>query len=358
MLGGGGVYLNVGSAVLLPEVFLKAVTLARNLGHDLSDFATANLDFIQSYRPNTNVVAAPDAGRGPRLQPDRPPRAAGAVAGGDAGGGGPRSMRRREMLFLTGAAAAVAGEAVPEQRPAEEPAAPATGGRFRLEARPAPLEFDPATTAVIVVDMQNDFGAQGGMFERAGIDISMIQAAVGPTARVLAFARESGIRIVYLKMALRPDLSDLGPSGRARRASQKFGFGKAMRAPDGREGRTLIRDTWNTDVLPALKPQPPDKAIYKHRFSGFFQTELDDVLKQAGTRTLVFTGCTTSVCVESTLRDAAFRDYDCVVLADCTGEPIGHGLARSNHEASLLLIQTSFGWVSSSSEFLARVPAS
>ena len=63
-LGGGGVYLNVGSAVLLPEVFLKAVTLARNLGHDLSDFATANLDFIQSYRPNTNVVQRPTRGVG------------------------------------------------------------------------------------------------------------------------------------------------------------------------------------------------------------------------------------------------------------------------------------------------------
>ena len=63
-LGGGGVYLNVGSAVLLPEVFLKAVTLARNLGHDLSDFATANLDFIQSYRPNTNVVQRPTEGVG------------------------------------------------------------------------------------------------------------------------------------------------------------------------------------------------------------------------------------------------------------------------------------------------------
>jgi hypothetical protein len=63
-LGGGGVYLNVGSAVLLPEVFLKAVTLARNLGHELSDFATANLDFIQSYRPNTNVVQRPTRGVG------------------------------------------------------------------------------------------------------------------------------------------------------------------------------------------------------------------------------------------------------------------------------------------------------
>jgi hypothetical protein len=63
-MGGGGVYLNVGSAVLLPEVFLKAVTLARNLGHELSDFTTANLDFIQSYRPNTNVVQRPTQGVG------------------------------------------------------------------------------------------------------------------------------------------------------------------------------------------------------------------------------------------------------------------------------------------------------
>jgi hypothetical protein len=68
-LGGGGVYLNVGSAVLLPEVFLKAVTLARNLGHPLRDFATANLDFVQSYRPGTNVVERPTrgVGRGYRL---------------------------------------------------------------------------------------------------------------------------------------------------------------------------------------------------------------------------------------------------------------------------------------------------
>jgi ureidoacrylate peracid hydrolase len=261
-------------------------------------------------------------------------------------------MKRREVLFLTGAAALAEG--APQGRP-EPGKAPASGGRFRLEAKPGPLEVDPATAAVIVVDMQNDFGAKGGMFDRAGIDISMIQAAVGPTARVLASARDSGMKIVYLTMALRPDLSDLGDSGRARRGKERFGLGQVIRAPDGSEGRILVRDTWNTQVLPALRPQPSDTAIYKHRFSGFFQTELDDVLKRAGTKTLVFTGCTTSVCVESTLRDAAFRDYDCVLLADCTSEPVGHGLARSNHDASLLLIQTSFGWVSSSTEFLARV---
>jgi ureidoacrylate peracid hydrolase len=266
---------------------------------------------------------------------------------------------RREVLLLTGVAAAASlVEGAPEQQSQNQPT-PATDSRlFRIEARPGPIVIDTPRTAVIVVDMQNDFGAKGGMFDLAGIDISMIQAAAEPTAKALASARASGMKIVYLKMAFRPDLSDVGPSDRARLRRSKFAFGKPVSVPDGGEGRIMIRDTWNTEILPALKPQPADKVIYKHRFSGFYRTELDDVLAQSGIKYLIFTGCTTSVCVESTLRDAMFRDYDCVVLADCTGEPIGHGLPRSNHEASLLLIQTSFGWVSGSSEFLGRVAVS
>jgi ureidoacrylate peracid hydrolase len=114
----------------------------------------------------------------------------------------------------------------------------------------------------------------------------------------------------------------------------------------------LIRDTWNTDIVPELEPGSGDIVIYKNRFSGFFETELDDVLRRRGTKYLIVTGCTTSVCVESTVRDAMFRDYSCVLLEDCMGEPIGNDLPRSNHEASLLTMQTLFGWVSDSEEFL------
>lgn len=71
-----------------------------------------------------------------------------------------------------------------------------------------------------------------------------------------------------------------------------------------------------------------------------------------GIKYLIVTGCTTSICVESTIRDAMFRDYSCVLLADCAGEPIGNGLPRSNHDASLLTIQTLFGWVSGSPDFI------
>lgn len=223
----------------------------------------------------------------------------------------------------------------------------------RLNAKPEPIAFDTARTAVIVVDMQNDFGAKGGMFDRAGMDLSSFQRTIGPTSKVLASARHAGLKVIYLKMGFRPDLSDLGaPDSPNRERHLRFGVGKTMRAPGGREGRFLIRDTWNTDVIDELKPKADDFVIYKHRFSGFYQTELDSTLKEQSIKYLVVTGCTTSVCVESTIRDAMFRDYSCVLLSDCTCEPIGDGLPRSNHDASLLVIQTLFGWVSGSDEFI------
>ncbi len=223
----------------------------------------------------------------------------------------------------------------------------------RIDAKPASINIKTSKTAVIVVDMQNDFGSKGGMFDRAGLDIAMIQRAIRPTSKVLEAARDNGIQIVYLKMGFRPDLSDLGNANSPNRARHlHFGVGQKISAPDGSEGRLLIRDTWNTEIVPELKPGSEDRIIYKHRFSGFYETELDDLLKRLAVEYLIITGCTTSVCVESTVRDAMFRDYSCVLLADCMGEPIGSDLPRSNHEASLLTMQMLFGWVSNSEEFV------
>jgi ureidoacrylate peracid hydrolase len=222
-----------------------------------------------------------------------------------------------------------------------------------------PISIDAARTVIIVCDMQNDFGAKGGMFDRAGNDITMIQRAVAPTAKVLGSARRAGVRIVYLKMGFRADLSDLGAPDSVNRVRHLEGFkvGQMMRAPDGRDSRILIRDNWGTDIVPELKPQADDVVLYKHRFSGFYETELDAVLKRFDAKHLIFTGCTTSVCVESTIRDAMFRDYLPVLLADCTGEPIGSHFPRSNHDASLLAIETLLGWVSGSEEFIKALEA-
>src|SRR6266581_3974281 len=136
-----------------------------------------------------------------------------------------------------------------------------------LNAKPEPLAIDPAHTAVIVVDMENDFVAKGGMFDRAGVDISGAQKAIPPTAKVLAAARQAGLKIVYLKMGYRPDLSDLGATDSVNRTRHlKFGVGQTIHSPEGRESRILIRDTWDTDIVPELKPQPGDVVMYKTRF--------------------------------------------------------------------------------------------
>jgi ureidoacrylate peracid hydrolase len=227
---------------------------------------------------------------------------------------------------------------------------------INLDAKPGAITLDAVMTAVIVVDMQNDFGSKGGMFDRAGIDISGIQEAVGPTAKVLAAAHSLGIKIIYLKMGYKPDLSDLGaPKSVNRVRHLRLGVGEKITAPDGNESRILIRDTWNTDIVPELKPQPGNDVIYKTRFSGFFETDLDARLKKSGVTHLIITGCTTSICVDSTVRDAMFRDYLCVLLADCMSEPLGHGLRRSNHDASLLSAEMALGWVSDSERFLKAV---
>jgi ureidoacrylate peracid hydrolase len=154
---------------------------------------------------------------------------------------------------------------------------PEAAGRIvEIAARPAPIAIITTQTAVIVVDMQNDFGSPGGMFDRAGIALSAFESAVGPTARVLAAARDAGLMVVYLKMAFRPNLSDLGPPGAPNRERhvQVFHVGETVRAPDGSQSRLLIRDTWNTDIVPELAPQPGDIVLYQHRFSGIVATSL------------------------------------------------------------------------------------
>ena len=159
-------------------------------------------------------------------------------------------------------------------------------------------------------------------------------------------------------MEFRPDLSDLGgPTSANALVHRHFGVGDAVRAPDGSDGRFLVRGTWNTAIVAELTPDAADIVVSKHRYSGFYGTDLDVILRSRGIETLVFTGCTTSVCVESTLRDAFFHDYRCLLLADCVAEPIGAELARSNHDATLLVTELQFGWVADSAAFMTACAA-
>lgn len=231
------------------------------------------------------------------------------------------------------------------------PAPPSAGRTVHFNARPGTVTLDPAHTAVLVIDMQNDFGSPGGMFDRAGIPIAGIQSASKHTAHFLRPARAAGLKIIYIKMGFHSDLSNLGPANAPNRTRHgNLGVGETVTNAEGKTWRILVRDGWGTEVVDELRPAPGDLHVWKHRFSGFFETDLDAILKAAGVTHLIVTGCTTSICVDSTVRDAFFRDYHCVLLSDCMAEPIAADAPRSNHDATLLSMEVLFAWIATSGD--------
>jgi len=234
-----------------------------------------------------------------------------------------------------------------------------TADTVTIEARPGPFELDRESAAIVVVDMQNDFAAPQGVFGLAGVPLAPIHAVVEPTARVLDAGRQAGIPIVYIKTGFESDMANrpLALSNHPRQKGAFHGVGKAVEAPDGSTGRVLIRDTWNTEIIDELRPAHEDSIVWKTRYSGFFKTELDDVLTELGARDLIFTGCTTSVCVDSTVKDAMFRDYNCLLLEDCVAEPIGSDLDRSPHDSTVLVTETLLGWVGTSTAVVEALAA-
>ena len=219
----------------------------------------------------------------------------------------------------------------------------------RLKVRPSTLELDTRETAVIVVDMQQGFLGTGGAWNRAGVDVSIAQPIIVPIARVLAAARDVGMPIIYATMQFDSpaDTGTMPGYWTEERASRWVATGEPIQQLDN-QGQ-LPSGVDDSDILSQVAPQPGETIIVKPRQSAFYNTQLDAILKEISVTTLIFTGGTTSICVESTLRGAFFRDYRCLLLADRVAEPLGHRLPRSNHEATLLLVELVYGWVANSS---------
>lgn len=211
-----------------------------------------------------------------------------------------------------------------------------------IEARPRPYTFEPGWSAVLAIDLQNDFGAAGGYVDSFGVPLEGVRATIEPIGRVLDAARAANMPVVYTRIEFKRDLSNLGGPGSPNREIIGLEPG----------GDYLIEGTWNADIVAELAPRPGDLVVSKHRYSAFFETDLDEILRSRGISNLVFVGWTTSVCVESTVRDAVFRDYRCLVLEDCTAETVGRTRVRTNHEATLYVIQAQFGWVADSKSLL------
>jgi ureidoacrylate peracid hydrolase len=214
-----------------------------------------------------------------------------------------------------------------------------------LPARPEPLTVDPATTAVVVIDMQNAYASPGGYLDLAGFDISGAPAVIRNIKGVLETARGAGMPVIFFQNGWDADYVEAGGPGSPN--WHKSHALKTMRRRPELQGKLLARGGWDYELVQALPPQPGDIIVEKPRYSAFFHTNLDSLLRARGIRSLVFTGIATNVCVESTLRDGFFLEYFGVVLHDATHQAGPDFIQK----ATLYNVEKFFGWVSSVEEF-------
>ncbi len=225
------------------------------------------------------------------------------------------------------------------ERPAFAP------GAVTLPARPEALRLAPAETAVVVIDMQNAYASSGGYVDLAGFDIAGAAGTIDRIATVLETARAAGVQVVYLQNGWDADYVEAGGPGSPN--WHKSNALRTMRARPELHGRLLARGGWDYEIVDALTPQPGDIRVHKTRYSAFFNSQLDSVLRARGIRNIVFVGIASNVCVESTLRDGFHLEYFGVMLEDATHH-LGPDFAR---QATLYNIETFFGWVSTVADF-------
>jgi ureidoacrylate peracid hydrolase len=197
-------------------------------------------------------------------------------------------------------------------------------------------KLNPRWSAVLVIDMQNDFVSPGGAFHRTGEDLAMAEATLPRLVRLIGHAREQGVPIVYVRSEYTTDdnryLSDVFLHQMKKKAT-----GRYFEVP------VCMPGSWGGELAPGLEIHPQDTVVVKHRYSAFVNTDLELRLRSQGIRTLLITGISTPMCVESTTRHAHFLDYYNVIVADC----VCH-YYREEHEQALRRMDTHFGEVAPS----------
>jgi ureidoacrylate peracid hydrolase len=232
-----------------------------------------------------------------------------------------------------------------ESQPVVRRQSPLVGSTVTLPARPEAIAFAPQETALIVVDMQNAYASQGGYLDLAGFDVSATAPVIANIKRAISTARAAGVKVIFFQNGWDNQYVEAGGQGSPN--WHKSNALKTIRKHPELMGKLLAKGDWDYDLVDELQPQPGDIVIPKPRYSGFFNTQLDSLLRSYGIHHLVFTGIATNVCVESTLRDGFFLEYFGIVLADATHQA-GPLFAQ---QAALYNIETFFGWVSDVDSF-------
>jgi len=216
-----------------------------------------------------------------------------------------------------------------------------------IDADPYSFELEPGRCTLLIIDMQRDFLEAGGFGEMLGNDVSQLRRTIAPNRALLQAWRARGLPVMHTREGHRPDLSDLPPAKKVRgRILTSIG-------DQGPMGRILVRGEAGHDIVPELYPAAGEPVIDKPGKGAFFATDLHAILQNRGISQLIVTGVTTEVCVNTTVREANDRGYDCLVPEDCVGSYFPEfqqmGLKMIAAQGGI------FGWVSHSRHILAAL---
>ena len=220
----------------------------------------------------------------------------------------------------------------------------------RLTAVPRDIVLDLARTALIVVDLQNDFCASNGWLASIGADISVLAGAVTLSDRLARAARGAGVPVIWLNWGNRPDRANLPPGVAHVYDPEGTGTGIGHVLPAS-GAAVLTRGSWGAALTAPLRAEPSDIQVDKYRMSGFWDTELDSVLRNLRLDTLLFAGVNSDQCVYATLIDAACIGYDVVLMTDASATT-SPGYC---HEATIYNTRRCFGFTASTADALSAL---
>ncbi len=182
----------------------------------------------------------------------------------------------------------------------------------QIPAQPYEFEFPAGKLALIVIDMQRDFVEPGGFGAALGNDVGLLTRIIPTVAELIGGFRRAGLPVIHTREGHRADLSDCPPAKRQR------GRGSLTIGDSGPMGRILVDGEPGNDIIPELAPLPGEAVVLKPGKGAFYATPLGDILRRAGVNHLVFAGVTTEVCVQTTMREANDRGYECLLAEDAT----------------------------------------
>jgi nicotinamidase-related amidase len=221
-----------------------------------------------------------------------------------------------------------------------------------IACAPQNVTVDLQRTAVIVIDMQNDFCAPGGWVDYLGADYRPDRKPIAPLQRMLPALRNAGVPVIWVNWGNRPDLANMPPNQIHLYKPAGTGLGLGDPLP-GNGARVLEKDSWAAAVVDELKQEPADIKVDKYRISGFWDTPLDSILRNLGVRSILFTGVNTDQCVLHSLTDANFLGYGCVMVEDCCATTSPDFCT----EATIWNVKKCFGFVTDSNAVIASLGA-